>query len=183
MGWLRRDVYGGSLGDTWVTFLRRRTFPRSERTSLALRVCQPQCGWGRRQASTNFATKRLLQAFAKIFTHTFAKKSSPISTPYFTIVFTKKSSYSISSYYGIVLCSDSSMTISVNNSSHRVGIIPHQTNISPLYCYFANTWKVFAHNFKWNSDPPLNLKERRWWQRCSQHGTLLLSTTSTPPRS
>ena len=107
------------------------------------------------------------------------KKSSPISTPYFTIVFTKKSSYSISSYYGIVLCSDSSMTISVNNSSHRVGIIPHQTNISPLYCYFANTWKVFAHNFKWNSDPPLNLKERRWWQ----HGTLLLSTTSTPPRS
>ena len=128
------------------------------------------------------------QAFASSFCNNLnayfcKKKSSPISTPYFTIVFTKKSSYSISSYYGIVLCSDSSMTISVNNSSHRVGIIPHQKNISPLYCYFANTWKVFAHNFKWNSDPPLNLKERRWWQRCSQHGTLLLSTTSTPPRS
>ena len=85
--------------------------------------------------------------------------------------------------FNIILCSDSLMTTSVNNSSHRVGIIPHQTNISPLFCYFANTWKVFAHNFKWNSDPPLNLKERRWWQRCSQHGTLLLSTTSTPPRS
>ena len=84
------------------------------------------------------------QAFASSFCNNLnayfcKKKSSPISTPYFTIVFTKKSSYSISSYYGIVLCSDSSMTISVNNSSHRVGIIPHQTNISPLYCCFANT--------------------------------------------
>ena len=174
MGWLRRDVYGGSLGDTWVTFLRRRTFPRSERTSLALRVCQPQCVWGRRQASTNFATKRLLQAFAKIFTHTFAKK---ILANFNTVFY--NSFHQKVFIFNIILCSDSSMTINVNNSSHRVGIIPHQTNISPLYCCFANTWKVFAHNFKWNSDPPLNLKERRWWQ----HGTLLLSTTSTPPRS
>ena len=180
MGWLRRDVYGGSLGDTWVTFLRRRTFPRSERTSVCVSLSVCEDAGKPPPISPPSVCFKLLQKSLHIL---LQKKSSPISTPYFTIVFTKKSSYSISSYYGIVLCSDSSMTISVNNSSHRVGIIPHQTNISPLYCYFANTWKVFAHNFKWNSDPPLNLKERRWWQRCSQHGTLLLSTTSTPPRS
>ena len=157
----------------WLSSADEHSPDRSEPPCVSASVCV------RTPASLH---QFLHQAFASSFCNNlytyFCKK---ILANFNTVFY--NSFYQKVFIFNIILCSDSSMTINVNNSSHRVGIIPHQTNISPLYCYFANTWKVFAHNFKWNSDPPLNLKERRWWQRCSQHGTLLLSTTSTPPRS